>query len=146
MIKDLFFFEMGLKSNKNFIPSYLKLTVFKLTTKFEESSFGRKEIDNFSEDEICIAGKYFPSEASVHTLRALIQSAEYPKFLIAFRLLEKSIQIMNPALCLQLVPAFLESLLVPWFNRPSRFVDFGQVLPNFVKSLTKIIGLPILGW
>ena len=54
--------------------------VFKLATKFEESSFGVKEINNFGEKEISIAGRYFPTEASVQTLRALIKSAEYPKY------------------------------------------------------------------
>ena len=143
MIKELIFFEMGLKQNKNFISNYIKLTTSKLSNSFKESSLGEEKIINFGENEICIAARYMPPEAIVQALKPLIKSAEYPKYLVAIRLLEKTIQIMNPVLCLQLLPKILDSLIVPWFKRP--FKEVRKVPGNFLMSLTKIIGLPILG-
>ena len=118
MIKQLIFFEMGLKLNKNFISNYIKLTKSKLSNSFKESSLSEEKIINFGEHEICITARYLPPEASFQALKPLIESSEYPKNLIAIHMLEKTIQLMNPVLCLKLLPDLLDSLLVLWFNRP----------------------------
>lgn len=92
--------------------NYIELTILKLIEKYKESP--PNELSKLVEEVICTAARCLPPEPCSRVLKPLIETAEYPKNLMAIRMMQKTIEQMNPELCSRLMPEILGCLLVAW--------------------------------
>jgi CLIP-associating protein 1/2 len=81
-------------------------------------------------------------------LKPLIETAEYPKNLIAIRMMQKSIEQMSVDLCSRLLPDILNALLIAWdsphspvrkasvFCLVSLYMIVGESLRNHLSNLS----------
>ncbi len=96
---------------KEFV-NYIELTILKLIEKYKESP--PNELSKLVEEVICTAARCLPPEPCARVLKPLIETAEYPKNLMAIRMMQKSIDQMTPELCTRLLPDILNCLLIAW--------------------------------
>jgi CLIP-associating protein 1/2 len=92
--------------------NYIELTIMKLIEKYKESP--PNELSKLVEEVICTAARCLPPEPCARVLKPLIETAEYPKNLIAIRMMQKTIDQMNIDLCSRLLPDILNALLIAW--------------------------------
>lgn len=92
--------------------NYIELTILKLIEKYKESP--PNELSKLVEEVICTAARCLPPEPCTRVLKPLIETAEYPKNLMAIRMMQKTIDQMNPELCNRLLPDILNCLLIAW--------------------------------
>ncbi len=96
---------------KEFV-NYIELTILKLIEKYKDSP--PNELSKLVEEVICTAARCLPPEPCARVLKPLIETAEYPKNLMAIRMMQKSIDQMTPELCTKLLPDILNCLLIAW--------------------------------
>lgn len=92
--------------------NYIELTILKLIEKYKESP--PNELSKLVEEVICTAARCLPPEPCARVLKPLIETAEYPKNLMAIRMMQKTIDQMNSELCNRLLPDILNCLLIAW--------------------------------
>jgi CLIP-associating protein 1/2 len=84
----------------------------KLIEKYKESP--PNELSKLIEEVICTAARCLPPEPCARVLKPLIEKGDYPKNLIAIRMMQKTIDQMNVELCLKQLPEILNALLIAW--------------------------------
>lgn len=92
--------------------NYIELTILKLIEKYKEAP--PNELSKLVEEVICTAAKCLPPEPCARVLKPLIETAEYPKNLMAIRMMQKTIEQMNFDLCTKMLPDILNCLLIAW--------------------------------
>lgn len=92
--------------------NYIELTIMKLIEKYKDTP--PNEMSKLVEEVICTAARCLPPEPCARVLKPLIETAEYPKNLMAIRMMQKTIDQMNFDLCSRLLPDLLNCLLVAW--------------------------------
>jgi CLIP-associating protein 1/2 len=92
--------------------NYIELTILKLIEKFKESP--PNELSKLVEEVICTAARCLPPEPCARVLKPLIETADYPKNLIAIRMMQKTIDQMDADLCDRLLLDILNALLIAW--------------------------------
>lgn len=97
--------------------NYIELTIMKLIEKYRESP--PSDSSKLVEEVICTAARCLPPEPCARVLKPLIEKAEYPKNLIAIRMMQKTIDHMDPDLCTRLLPDILNALLIAWDSQHS---------------------------
>jgi CLIP-associating protein 1/2 len=126
--------------------NYIELTIMKLIDKYKESS--PNELSKLLEEVICTAARCLPPEPCTRVLKPLVETAEYPKNLIAIRMMQKTIDQMNTDLCNKLLPEILNALLIAWdsthspvrkaavFCLVSLYMIIGENLRNHLTNLS----------
>jgi CLIP-associating protein 1/2 len=115
--------------------NYVELTILKLIEKYKESP--PNELSKLVEEVIVTAAKCLPPEACARVLKPLIESSEYPKNLMAIRMMQKTIDQMSGELAMKLLPDLLSCLLIAW-DSPQSPVRKASVF--CLVSLYMIIG------
>lgn len=126
--------------------NYIELTILKLIDKFRESP--ANDASKLVEEVIYTAARCLPPEQCARVLKPLIEKAEYPKNLIAIRMMQKTIDQMTPDLCNRLLGDNLSALLVAWdsthspvrkaavFCLVSIYMVIGEALRPHLNSLS----------
>lgn len=126
--------------------NYIELTILKLVEKYKESP--PNEVSKVVEEVICTAARCLPPEPCARVLKPLIETAEYPKNLMAIRMMQKTIDQMNFELCNKLLPDILNALLIAWdsshspvrkaavFCLVSLYMIIGENLRDHLKNLS----------
>lgn len=126
--------------------NYIELTILKLVEKYKESP--PNEVSKVIEEVICTAARCLPPEPCARVLKPLIETAEYPKNLMAIRMMQKTIDQMNTELCNKLLPDILNALLIAWdsshspvrkaavFCLVSLYMIIGDNLRDHLKNLS----------
>lgn len=126
--------------------NYIELTILKLVEKYKESP--PNEVSKVVEEVICTAARCLPPEPCARVLKPLIETAEYPKNLMAIRMMQKTIDQMNVELCGKLLPDILNALLIAWdsshspvrkaavFCLVSLYMIIGENLRDHLKNLS----------
>jgi CLIP-associating protein 1/2 len=126
--------------------NYIELTILKLVEKYKESP--PNEISKVVEEVICTAARCLPPEPCARVLKPLIETADYPKNLMAIRMMQKTIDQMNAELCNKLLPDILNALLIAWdsshssvrkaavFCLVSLYMIIGENLREHLKNLS----------
>lgn len=96
---------------KEFI-NYIELTILKLIEKYKESP--PNELSKLVEEVIVTAARCLPPEPCARVLKPLIESSEFPKNLMAIRMMQKTIDQMSVDLANKLLPDLLMCLLIAW--------------------------------
>ena len=96
---------------------YVELTIKKLVDKYRESP--ASELYKLVEDVCYTAARCLPADACARVLRPMIETAEYPKNLIAIRMMQKSIDHMSYDVCTRMLPEIMGALLLAWDSQHS---------------------------
>jgi len=115
--------------------NYIELTILKLIDKYKESP--PNELSKLVEEVIVTAARCLPPEPCARVLKPLIESSEYPRNLMAIRMMQKTIDQMSHELATKLLPDLLNCLLVAW-DSPQSPVRKASVF--CLVSLYMIIG------
>jgi hypothetical protein len=115
--------------------NYIELTILKLIEKYKDSP--PNELSKLVEEVICTAARCLPPEPCARVLKPLIETAEYPKNLMAIRMMQKTIDQMNLELCNKLLPDILNALLIAW---DSTYSPVRKAAVFCLVSLYMIIG------
>ena len=97
--------------------NYIELTLMKLIDKYRDQA--PCELSKLVEECIYTAARCLPPEPCARVLKPLIESADYPKNLIAIKMLQKTIQQMSVDVCNRLKGDLIKSLLISWDNKDS---------------------------
>ncbi len=73
------------------------------------------EASKIVEDVVYTAAIRLPPEPSIRILKPLIETAEYPKNLIAIRMLQKILEVLNEDICRIIISDILSALLTVIF-------------------------------
>jgi vesicle coat complex subunit len=84
----------------------------KLIERYQESS--TNILAKPFEEVILTAARCLPSENCARILKPLIETAKYPKNLMATRMMQKTIDHMTPEICARLLNDILSALLMAW--------------------------------
>lgn len=126
--------------------NYIELTILRLIDKFRESP--ANDASKLVEEVIYTAARCLPPEQCARVLKPLIEKAEYPKNLIAIRMMQKTIDQMSADLCNRLLGDNLSALLVAWdsthspvrkaavFCLVSIYMVIGEALRPHLNSLS----------
>ena len=118
----------------------------KLLEKYRESP--PNELSKLLDEVICTAARCLPPEPCARVLKPLVEAAEYPKNLMAIRMMQKTIEQMNYDLCIKLLPDVLNALLIAWdsthspvrkaavFCLVSLYMIIGESLRNHLTNLS----------
>ncbi|CAF0708573.1 unnamed protein product [Brachionus calyciflorus] len=91
---------------------YTELTIVKLLSIYRETP--QNELHKLVEDVVYTAARCLPPETTANVLKPIIEQAEYPKNLIAIRMLQKTVEQMSPELGNRLLNDMLSALLFAW--------------------------------
>jgi CLIP-associating protein 1/2 len=98
--------------------NYIELTLMKLIDKYRDTP--PTELTKLIEETIYTAARCLPAEACTRVLRPLIETGDYPKNLMAIKMLQKTIQQqMSVELCNRIRADLIKSLLISWENKES---------------------------
>jgi hypothetical protein len=97
--------------------NYIELTIMKLIDRYRDTP--ATELSKLVEEVIYTAARCLPPEPCARTLKPLIETADYPKNLIAIKMLQKCIHQMSVELCTRLKGDLVKSLLISWDNKDS---------------------------
>ena len=94
--------------------NYIELTICKLVDEYKEP---QNEVSKMVEEVIYTAAQCLSPEQSICVLLSIIQAPEYPKNLIAIRMLEKILQAnnVNSEMCKRYLGDILTPLLIVSF-------------------------------
>lgn len=118
--------------------NYIELTIMKLIEKYREAP--PNEVSKLVEEVICTAARCLPPEPCARVLKPLIETADYPKNLIAIRMMQKTIDQMSAELCARLLPDVLNALLVAWDSTHS---PVRKAAVFCLVSIYMIVGEPL---
>ena len=90
---------------------------------------------------IYAAGATFSPELTIQLLKPFIETAVYPKNLMAVHMMQTAIDYMNRDLCIQLLSGILNSLRIVWRSKHS---DLREAAGNCLVSLTVRSGRPLI--
>jgi hypothetical protein len=93
--------------------NYIELTILSLIEQYKDTP---NEASKVVEDVVYTAAIRLPPESSIRVLKPLIEAAEYPKNLIAIRMLQKILETLNEDLCRKIVSDILSALLTVSFR------------------------------
>ena len=91
---------------------YIELTIIKLFSNYKESP--QNELYKLVEEVIYTAARCLPPESTSRVLKPIIEQAEYPRNLIAIRMLQKTVEQMNQEMGNRLLNDILPALLHAW--------------------------------
>lgn len=95
--------------NKEF-SNCIELTICKLIDHYKDT---QNEVSKMVEEVIHTAARCLPAEQSIFVLKPIIEAPEYPKNLIAIRMLQKLLETnINTDLCRRLLNDILSPLLI----------------------------------
>jgi CLIP-associating protein 1/2 len=100
------------------------------------------------EEVICTAARCLPPEPCARILKPLIETADFPKNLMAIRMMQKTIDQMSVELSNKLLQDILNALLIAWdsshspvrkaavFCLVSLYMIIGEDLRDHLKNLS----------
>ncbi len=97
--------------------NYIELTIMKLIDRYRDTP--PTELSKLVEEVVYTAARCLPPEPCARTLKPLIETADYPKNLIAIKMLQKCIHQMSVECCMRLKGDLVKSLLISWDNKDS---------------------------
>ncbi|UJR21229.1 hypothetical protein I4U23_024325 [Adineta vaga] len=100
----------------NLFMNYIELTIFRILKAQSESE---SEITRFAEQAAHAAAEHLPAENTVRVLKPIIEQAKYPMNQSAIAMLQKTIELMNKEICIELMPEMIPPLLTSWDNETS---------------------------
>ncbi|CAF3755285.1 unnamed protein product, partial [Adineta steineri] len=114
--------------------NYIELTIFRI---LKAQSEHESEITRSAEQAAHAAAEYLPAENTIRVLKPIIEQAKYPMNQSAITMLQKTIELMNKDICIDLLPEMIPPLLTAWDTNSHNVVSGTSSWDNETSSVRK---------
>ncbi|CAF1131653.1 unnamed protein product [Adineta steineri] len=123
-----------LTHHTNLFMNYIELTIFRI---LKAQSEHESEITRSAEQAAHAAAEYLPAENTIRVLKPIIEQAKYPMNQSAITMLQKTIELMNKDICIDLLPEMIPPLLTAWDTNSHNVVSGTSSWDNETSSVRK---------
>ncbi|CAF1218202.1 unnamed protein product, partial [Adineta ricciae] len=123
-----------LTHHTNLFMNYIELTIFRILKAQSETE---SEITRYAEQAAHAAAEHLPQENTVRVLKPIIEQAKYPMNQSAITMLQKTIELMNKDICIELMPEIIPPLLTAWDSNSHNITGGTNSWDNETSSVRK---------